>query len=99
WVNIKSQRCEEYPDLIGDGIYGVAWVTDGLTRNCVYMERFWNPEFLEDGKDARKSWTTSNINVLTRRKGPYNPLVGSMTYRGIGVEITKAEKPEGVWYD
>lgn len=98
WVNIKSPRCEEYEEIV-DGIYGVAWVTNGIARGCVFMERFWNPEFLEDGKDARKSWTTSNVNVLTPRKGPYNPIVGSMTYRGIGVEITKASRPEGVWYD
>lgn len=98
WVNIKSARCEEYEE-IADGIYAVAWVTEGITPGCCYMERFWNPEFLEEGQDARKSWTTCNVNVLTPRKGPYNPIIGSMIYRGIGVEVTKAERPEGVWYD
>ena len=98
WVNIKSARCET-SEAVKDGIYAVAWVTDGIARGCCYMERFWNPEFLEEGQDARKSWTTCNYNALARREGPYNPSIGSYTLRGIQIEITKAERPEGVWYD
>ena len=98
WVNIKSARCET-SEAVKDGIYAVAWVTDGIARGCTYMERFWNPEFLEEGQDGRKSWTLCSYSALARRVGPYNPSIGSYTLRGIQVEIQKAEKPEGIWYE
>jgi len=65
----------------------------------VYMERFWNPEFLEDGSDGRKSWTTENMNVLTKNTGYFNPEFGTYTLRGIHVKIAKAQRPEGIWYE
>ena len=58
------------------------------------MERFWNPEFLEDGSDGRKSWTTENMNVLTKNTGYYNPEFGTYTLRGIHVKIAKTQRPE-----
>ena len=85
--------------IVKDGIYGVARVTKGIAEGSVYMERFWNPEFLEDGSDGRKSWTTENMNVLTKNTGYFNPEFGTYTLRGIHVKIEKAQKPEGVWYD
>jgi len=63
------------------------------------MERFWNPEFLEDGSDGRKSWTTENMNVLTKNTGYYNPEFGTYTLRGIHVKIAKTQRPEGIWYE
>lgn len=115
WVNVKSPRTDgldvfsnletgepltaEGQSLVADGVYGVAKVTKGIARGTVYMERFWNPEFLEEGADPRKSWTTSNMNVLTKNTGYYNPEIGTYTLRGINVKIAPAEKPEGVWYD
>ena len=75
-------------------------MTEGELPGCCYMERFWNPEFLEEGKDARKSWTTCNYNVLSRREGPYNPVMGTYTLRSINIEIAKADHaPEGIWYE
>lgn len=96
WVNVKSRRCEQQ-EIIKDGIFAKAFVTPGINPGCAYMERFWNPEFLEEGQDARKSWTTCNWNVLSRREGPHNPVMGTYTLRGVPVQVTKAEKPEGVW--
>ena len=97
WVNIKSKRCEEQ-EIIKDGIYAKAFVTPGIVPGCCYMERFWNPEFLEEGQDARKSWTLCNYNVLSRREGPYNPVMGTYTLRSINIQVTKADHaPEGVW--
>ena len=60
---------------------------------------FWNPEFLEEGKDPRKSWTTCNMNVLTKNTGYYNPEFGTYTLRGINVKIEKAARPDGIWYE
>lgn len=98
WVNVTSKRCEEN-EAIKDGIYAVAWVTSAVNPGCCYMERWWNPEFLEKGQDARKSWTTSNYNVLSRRAEPHNACCGTYTLRGINIEVRKASKPEGVWYE
>ena len=85
--------------IVAEGIYGVARVTEGIARDSVYMERFWNPEFLEDGSDGRKSWTLENMNVLTKNTGYYNPEFGTYTLRGIRVRIEKSARPEGVWYE
>ncbi|MEE0226124.1 molybdopterin dinucleotide binding domain-containing protein, partial [Senegalimassilia anaerobia] len=85
--------------IVSDGIYAVARVTKGIAQDSVYMERFWNPEFLEDGSDGRKSWTTENMNVLTKNTGYYNPEFGTYTLRGIHVKIAKAQRPEGIWYE
>ena len=85
--------------IVSGGIFGVAKVTEGITKGCVYMERFWNPEFLEGDADPRKSWTTCNMNVLTKNTGYYNPEFGTYTLRGINVKIEKAERPEGIWYE
>ncbi|WP_296013138.1 molybdopterin-dependent oxidoreductase [uncultured Adlercreutzia sp.] len=98
WVNVKSRRCEE-SEYIKDGIFGVAYVTPGICHGVVYMERWWNPEFLEEGQDARKSWTLCNMNVLSKKAEPWNPECGTYTLRGFQVEVTKAERPEGIWYE
>ena len=115
WVNIKSPRSDgldvfcdlstgkpltaEGQKAVSEGIYAVAYVTKGIAKGTVYMERFWNPEFLEEGKDARKSWTTENMNVLSKNSGWYNPEIGTYTLRGFNVKVAPAKKPEGIWYD
>lgn len=98
WVKITSKRCEENEAIV-DGIRAKAFVTEGINPGCAYMERFWNPEFLEEGKDARKSWTTCNYNVLSRREGPHNPVMGTYTLRAVNIQIEKSTRPEGIWYE
>lgn len=113
WVSVKSPRTDgldvfsdlatgepltkEGQALVSGSVFGVAHVMDGIAPGCVYMERFWNPEFLEEGQDPRKSWTLCNMNVLTKNTGYYNPEFGTYTLCGINVKIEAAEKPEGVW--
>ena len=115
WVNIKSPRSDgldvfcnlstgepltaEGQKAVAEGIYAVAYVTPGIAKGTVYMERFWNPEFLEEGKDSRKSWTLENMNVLSKNSGWYNPEIGTYTLRGFNVKVAPAKKPEGIWYD
>lgn len=89
----------EGQSIVAEGVYGVARVTKGIAEGTVYMERFWNPEFLEDGSDGRKSWTVENMNVLTKNTGFFNPEFGTYTLRGIRVKIEKSSKPAGIWYD
>lgn len=97
--NPGDELTAEAQKVVSDGIYAQATVTLGIPEGCVYMERFWNPEFLEDGSDGRRSWTVSNVNVLTKNTGYYNPEIGSYSLRAINVKIAKAEKPEGIWYE
>lgn len=115
WVNVKSPRTDgldvfsnletgeeltaEGQAIVANGVFGIGRVTEGISKGCAYMERFWNPEFLEEGQDPRKSWTLCNMNVLTKNTGYYNPEFGTYTLRGINVKIEKAERPEGVWYE
>lgn len=89
----------EGQSAVVEGIYAIARVTEGIARNSVYIERFWNPEFLEDGSDGRKSWTLMNMNVLTKNTGFYNPEIGTYTLRAISVEVSKSERPEGIWVE
>lgn len=89
----------EAQKAVSEGIYAQANVTLGIPEGCVYMERFWNPEFLEDGSDGRKSWTLMSVNVLTKNTGYYNPEIGSYSLRAVNVKIEKAQKPEGIWYE
>ena len=97
--NPGKELTAEGQKIVSAGISVIARVTKGIAKNSVYLERFWNPEFLEDGSDGRKSWTTSNMNVLTKNTGHFNPEIGTYTLRGISVQIEKGSKPEGVWYD
>jgi len=99
--NLKpgQELTAEGQSLVKDGIYGVAHVTEGIAKGSAYMERFWNPEFLEEGQDPRKSWTLCNMNVLTKNTGYYNPEFGTYTLRGINVKVEKASRPEGVWHE
>ena len=90
WVKITSRRGSSNAR---------AYLTQGIAPGVLITERFWNPEFLEDGSDGRKSWTTENMNVLTKNTGYYNPEFGTYTLRGIHVKIAKAQRPEGIWYE
>lgn len=95
WVNVKSRRSTG----IGEGgIYAMAKVTDGINPGEVYMERFWNPEYLENGDDSRKSWTTMNVNMLSNFESTCDPVFGSYCLRGYQVQVSKADgAPEGAW--
>ena len=90
WVNVSSRRAT---------ITARAVVTERIAKGVVYMERFWNPEFL-DSDDPSRAWKVMNVNRLTRNEGPYNSVFGTYTLRGFDVKISKAEgAPEGVWME
>lgn len=89
WVNVESRRAT---------ICGVAKVTERERTGCVYMERYWNPELL-DSDDPSRSWTTMNVNMLTKNDEPFAPETGSYTLRGFTVKVSKKldGAPEGVF--
>ncbi|MCD8493189.1 MAG: hypothetical protein LRY51_15555 [Geovibrio sp.] len=86
WVWVESKRGR---------INARALVTEGIAKGTVYMERFWNPENINE---KTHGWQEMNVNVLSRSDGPYNEVVGTYTLRGYQVKIYKAEgAPKGVW--
>ena len=115
WVNVKSPRTDGFGRVLepqdrpradrrgsepGQGRHLRRSPRHrGIAKGSAYMERFWNPEFLEEGQDPRKSWTLCNMNVLTKNTGYYNPEFGTYTLRGINVKVEKASRPEGVWHE
>jgi anaerobic selenocysteine-containing dehydrogenase len=86
WVWVESKRGR---------INARALVTEGIATGTVYMERFWNPENINE---KTHGWQEMNVNVLSRSDAPYNEVVGTYTLRGYQVKIYKAEgAPKGVW--
>ena len=90
WVKTSSRR--------GSVVFR-ALVTEGIAPGVVASERFWNPEKMQDEKNPTGGWREMNINVLTKKDGPYCPEVGSYTLRGFQVKVEKVDAPpEGIWY-
>lgn len=87
WVNIASKRGQ---------ICAKAWVTQGIAKGVVFMERFWNPETLDT---KTHGWTEMNVNILTKNDPPYNDMMGTTTLRGFQVKIWKKTDgaPKGIW--
>ena len=88
WIKLTSRR---------DSTHGKVLVTSGIPPKVIYQERWWNPEFLEEGGNVEQSWRAMNINLLTKHDAPYNDEYGTYTLRGVQVNIEKSERPEGVW--
>ncbi len=91
WVWIESRRGRTR---------GFAKVTTAIAKGVLYMERFWNPEFL-DADDPTPAYTAMNYNVLSKTDAPYNPEYGSYTLRGFTVNVTPCPEgpPEGTWIE
>ena len=86
WVWVENDRAK---------IRAVARLTEGVSPETVYMERFWLPENLHTKTGG---WQEVNVNCLSRQEGPYNEVVGTYTLRGYQVKISKAPgAPEGAW--
>ncbi len=91
WVWVESRRGK---------IRGKAFVTKGIAKNTVHMERFWNPEYLDTDNPSR-AWTEMNVNILTKTDGRFSPEHGTYTLRGFTVKVYPAPEgaPEGAWID
>ena len=102
WINPRD--AEKYGVADGDWVWveskrgkirALAWVTEGIKPETVYMERFWNPETLDT---ETHGWKEMNVNVLTKEDAPFNDVVGTYTLRAFQVKVYKAEgPPEGIW--
>ncbi len=91
WVEVTSRR---------GSIRGRAYLTRGMDKHVLWMERFYNPECFDSSqKKVTGGWRECNINVITKNTAPYNEVFGSYTNRGFTVNIKKSTKPEGVWVE
>ena len=86
WVWLESKRGKTQ---------GKAKVTMQVGPGITYMERWWFPENLESDTGG---WHESNVNLLTNDGGPFNDMIGSATYRGFMIKVSKADNPPaGIW--
>lgn len=86
WVWIESKR---------NKIRGKALVTLMVSPGVTFMERFWFPETLGTETQGYKEMS---VNMLTNDAGPFNDVIGSCTYRGFCIKVSKADEgPAGVW--
>ena len=106
-VSIHPETAEKYGVVDGEWVWvensrgkvrGKAFVTPGMAKDAIHMERFWNPEYL-DTDDPSRAWTEMNVNILTKTDGKFNPEHGTYVLRGLAVKVYPAPEgaPEGAW--
>ena len=84
---------------VSDPIRTIAYVSEVVAPNVVWMERFWNPEcFDKSQKTKTGGWQECSVNVLTNGiDAQFNEVFGSYNYRAFAVNIKKSERPDRVW--
>ncbi len=88
WVWVESKRGKTQAKAL---------ITMQVSPGVTYMERFWFPETLNT---PTQGWREMNVNLLTNDSGPFNDMIGTATYRGFCVKVTKADSaPEGIWLE
>ena len=77
----------------------IAYVTQMVAPNVLWMERFWNPECFDKSQATKTGgWAEEGVNVLTNAVDcNFNEAFGSYTNRGFAVNIKKSTRPERVW--
>ncbi len=106
-VSMHPETAEKYGIVDGEWVWvensrgkvrGKAFVTLGIAKDTIHMERFWNPEYL-DTDDPSRAWTEMNVNILTKTDGKFNPEHGTYVLRGLAVKVYPAPEgaPEGAW--
>lgn len=92
-------KVKEHNTKVGDPIHAIAYVSEVVAPNTVWMERFWNPECFDSTQKTKTGgWQECNVNILTNAiDAHYNEMFGSYTNRGIAVNVKKSERPERIW--
>ena len=90
---------KDHATKTGDPIRTIAYVTEMVGPNVLWMERYWNPECFDKSQTTKSGgWKEMSMNVLTNAvDGNFNEAFGSYTNRGIAVNIKKSTRPERVW--
>jgi len=90
---------KEHNTKTAEPIHALAYVSEVIAPNVVWMERYWNPECFDSTQEKKTGgWQECNVNVITNAIDcNFNEVFGSYTNRGFAVNIKKGEKPANVW--
>ena len=93
------QGMKEQNTKTADPIHAIAYVSEVVAPNVLWMERFWNPECFDSTQPNKTGgWAECGVNVITNAIDcNMNEIFGSYTNRGFAVNIKKGEKPANVW--
>lgn len=92
-------RIKEHNTKVGDPIHAIAYVSEAVAPNVVWMERFWNPECFDSTQKSKTGgWRECSVNVITNGiDSQFNEAFGSYNYRAFAVNIKKSSRPERIW--
>ncbi len=92
-------KIKENNTKTGDPIRAIAYVSEVVAPNVLWMERFWNPECYDSLQSNKTGgWQECNVNVITNAIDcNFNEVYGSYVNRGFQVNIKKSEKPSNIW--
>ncbi len=90
---------KDHTTKTAEPIHTIAYVTEMVAPNVVWMERYWNPECFDKSQTTKTGgWQECNVNVLTNAvDGNFNEAFGSYTNRGFAVNIKKSTRPDRIW--
>ena len=90
---------KEHNTKVSEPIRAIAYVSELVAPNVLWMERYWNPECYDSSQQKKTGgWQECNINVITNGiDANFNEVYGSYNNRAFCVSIKKSTKPENVW--
>ncbi|HBT95732.1 MAG TPA: hypothetical protein DEB24_06480 [Coriobacteriia bacterium] len=92
-------KIKENNTKTGDPIRAIAYVSEVVAPNVLWMERFWNPECYDSSQSNKTGgWQECNVNVITNAIDcNFNEVYGSYVNRGFQVNIKKSSRPDNIW--
>ena len=92
-------KVKEQKTKVGDPIRAIAYVSEAVAPNVVWMERFWNPECFDSRQESKTGgWQECSVNVITNGiDAQFNEAFGSYNYRAFAVNIKKSTRPDRIW--
>jgi len=94
YAGIKEQNTKT-----AEPIRAIAYVSELVAPNVLWMERFWHPECYDSSQPNKTGgWQETNVNVITNAVDcVFNEVFGSYTNRGFQVNIAKSTRPDNIW--
>ncbi|MDO4290194.1 MAG: molybdopterin-dependent oxidoreductase [Eggerthellaceae bacterium] len=92
-------RIKTQDTKVAEPIHAIAYVSEAVAPNVVWMERFWNPECFDSTQSSKTGgWQECSVNVITNGiDAQFNEAFGSYNYRAFAVNIKKSSRPDRVW--
>ena len=98
----RSYNHEKAQDTkVAEPIHAIAYVTEAVAPNVVWMERYWNPECFDSRQKTKTGgWQECSINIITNGiDAQFNEAFGSYNYRAFAVNVKKSTRPDRVWVE